>query len=221
MKTMNFIGIRGRSNAIRCISSTTCAPASRLTLDWQLGGRSLVSSETHANTPRSHAESKCWYFHGWLRSAPQSREAVIQHDHLPTYLKVKLKSLGIIATSNTIEGAEESCLKAMISYHLGMPSEHRRRSCERFSWNRGVVRPFDWQWACSCCQGAARPPRGTQRNERLMPNRSARSLMAPAPAIRRDSSSGGIGQETSTGDCFYGWTVWEHAWGRHHLLPMG
>lgn len=58
----------------------------------------------------------------------------LQRGHLFTYLDQDLEGLGISATTNMIEGAVNSWIRAMIFHHRGMPIEHRRRVCEWFCW---------------------------------------------------------------------------------------
>lgn len=59
---------------------------------------------------------------------------VLKRGHLFTYLKPEHTGLGIIATTNMIEGAINSGIREMIRLHRGMPIEHRRRACEWFCW---------------------------------------------------------------------------------------
>ncbi|MGP5391955.1 IS256-like element ISAar5 family transposase, partial [Glutamicibacter arilaitensis] len=64
----------------------------------------------------------------------ESMNKALRRGHLFTYLDKDLNGLGINATTNMIEGAVNSGIRAMIFYHRGMPIEHRRRACEWFCW---------------------------------------------------------------------------------------
>lgn len=107
---------------------------------WHAENQDLINEKTYAADwpgarPQGvHGTRKWWYTHERLRSAYESMRNPMQRGHLFTYLNEDLKGLGINATTNMIEGAVNSGIRAMIFHHRGMPVEHRRRACEWFCW---------------------------------------------------------------------------------------
>lgn len=107
---------------------------------WHAENHELINERTYAADwsgawPRGlRRNRKWWYTHDRLRSAYESMNKALRRGHLFTYLDKDLNGLGINATTNMIEGAVNSGIRAMIFYHRGMPIEHRRRACEWFCW---------------------------------------------------------------------------------------
>src|SRR5690606_614832 len=107
---------------------------------WHAENHELINERTYAADwsgawPRGlRRNRKWWYTHDRLRSAYESMNKALRRGHLFTDLDKDLNGLGINATTNMIEGAVNSGIRAMIFYHRGMPIEHRRRACEWFCW---------------------------------------------------------------------------------------
>lgn len=108
--------------------------------NWQSKNQYLLDERTYAKDwtgpwPKGvNRTRKSWPTHERLIKAYNAMSSVLKRGHLFTYLKPQLASLGINATTNMIEGAINSGIRAMIRHHRGMPLEHRRRACEWFCW---------------------------------------------------------------------------------------
>lgn len=75
-----------------------------------------------------------WYAHKPVRSAYHSLRRVLQREHLFTFLSPQLTGLGVSATTNMIERAINSGIRATLFHHRGMTTEHQRRAVEWFCW---------------------------------------------------------------------------------------
>ena len=107
---------------------------------WHTENQDLINERTYAsewNTawPKGVRRTRSWWYtHERLRKAYENMNKALRRGHLFTYLDEDLNGLGINATTNMIEGAVNSGIRAMIFHHRGMPIEHRRRACEWFCW---------------------------------------------------------------------------------------
>ncbi|MGP9652490.1 IS1249 family transposase [Glutamicibacter sp. AOP38-B1-38] len=107
---------------------------------WHAQHQDLINERTYAAQwngalPQGIRSTRTWWYtHDRLRKAYENMQTALRRGHLFTYLNEDLNGLGISSTTNMIEGAVNSGIRAMIFYHRGMPIEHRRRACEWFCW---------------------------------------------------------------------------------------
>lgn len=114
---------------------------------WHTEHQDLINERTYAQDwkgalPKGMKKPRTWWYtHDRLRKAYECMRKALKRGHLFAYLDEDLKGLGISPTTNMIEGAINSGIRAMIFYHRGMPIEHRRRACEWFCWTHSEEEP--------------------------------------------------------------------------------
>lgn len=103
---------------------------------WHAEHQDLLNERTYAGDwaglqPQGLQRARTWWYtHELLRKAYESMNRALRRGHLFTYLDHDFERLEISVTTNMIEGAINSGIRAMIRNHRGMPIEYQRRACE-------------------------------------------------------------------------------------------